>query len=483
MRSSLLLRVLTLFAAAATAPLAGAEDRPPKIVEQAKPDYPEKLRATGIAGVVVVQFGVDATGKVENVSVFKSDHPELNAPAVEAIQKWKFLPGMKDGHPVEVPKIRIPITFAMPPTPFRSFKNFGEALHLAAQDQKVVFVDFRTTWCEPCKRMDQDTWKNPTVIALLREKAVALEIDAEQAAPLASHYEVTAYPTLLVLRPDGTVIDRLVGYRNAATFTEEFNSIVSGKTMLMAAREAVAKAGTDPEKLAGARYNLGRELARQGNAPEALAEFTWCFDVGMKQAASEGATRLSFLLSDIANLGASYPPAMDWLKAHRDQARGGIATDPIAATDFLALNHYLGEDDATFTVFERLPPDSVGRNSLAPWVFDSQLAAKHYDNALAALPVSQFKQHFEEVRASRSKDDSQHAYLIDYAGNELEALAGAGKLDDARAVLKSLLDYDHSDATISAAEEHLKRAGRSDLMTNLPPTGIPPPAGASPAKI
>jgi TonB family protein len=474
---------LALFAIAAPAIPAGAEDRPPQIVEKAQPDYPEKLRAAGITGVVVVQFGVDAKGKVENVSVFKSDHPELDAPAVEAVQKWKFQPATRDGRPVEVRVIRVPITFAMPPTAFRAFNNFGDALQLAATEQKVVFIDFRTTWCEPCKRMDQDTWRDPAVIALLRQKAISLEIDAEQAAPLASHFGVTAYPTLLVLRPDGTVIDRLVGYRNAATFTEEFNSILAGRTMLMVTQEAVAKAGTDPDKLAGARYNLAREWVQEGNDAEALAEFTWCFDIGMKQAPSYAGARLSFLVMDIADLGAHYPPALEFLKMRRDEVQPRIAVDSAAAVEFGSLNRYLGADDANLAAFEELPAGSASREALGPVVFERQLAAQHYAAAVTAMPYYLFKQRFEQVRTNDPKDGSIHAYLVNCAADELEALAGAGQLDDAREVLKSLLEFDHSDATISAAKERLNRAGRPDLMPNPPAAGIPQAAATSPAKI
>ena len=248
-----------------------------------------------------------------------------DAPAVEAIQKWRFQPATKDGHPLYFPKLWFPITFAIPETPFSAFNSFGEALQLAAKEQKVVFIDFRTTWCEPCKRMDQETWQNPAVIALLKEKAVSLEIDAEKTASLASHYKVNAYPTLLVLRRYVHVIDRLVGYRNAATFTDEFNSILSGKTMLAVAKEAVMNAGSDPDKLAGAHYNLAREFARQGDDADALAEFTWCFDIGMKQAPNYAGVRLSFLVGDIADLGGHYPPAREFFSGRAGtQARPQI---------------------------------------------------------------------------------------------------------------------------------------------------------------
>src|SRR4051795_975781 len=78
--------------------------------------------------------------------------------------------------------------------------------------------DFYTDWCAPCKKLDETTWKDQGVRTWLSEAAICLKVDAEKDEALAEQYRVNAYPTLLLLRPDGTEIDRLVGYRDAQTF-------------------------------------------------------------------------------------------------------------------------------------------------------------------------------------------------------------------------------------------------------------------------
>ncbi|MFZ1054961.1 MAG: TonB family protein, partial [Opitutaceae bacterium] len=135
----------------ATSAFADASSQPAQPIEQAKPDYPESLRLAGISGQVIVQFGIDATGAVQKVTVFKSDHPELDALAVAAVEKWKFKPAIKDGQPAATLMMRVPVTFEIPPTPFRVVGSFAEALKLADKEHKIVFVDFFTTWCGPCK--------------------------------------------------------------------------------------------------------------------------------------------------------------------------------------------------------------------------------------------------------------------------------------------------------------------------------------------
>jgi thiol-disulfide isomerase/thioredoxin len=83
--------------------------------------------------------------------------------------------------------------------------TFEAATQAAVKENKLIFIDFFTTWCEPCKRLDTQTWTDAAVGKLVGEKAVALKLDAEkEGKALAQRYKVEAYPTLLLLKADGT---------------------------------------------------------------------------------------------------------------------------------------------------------------------------------------------------------------------------------------------------------------------------------------
>jgi TonB family protein len=463
--------------------LADSPTSPPQLTEPATPIYSETLRAAGISGQVVVQFGVDATGAVQNITVFKSDHAELEAPAMEAVRKWKFKPATKDGQPVATPMMKVPIDFNLEVTAFRAFPSFKAALTQAEQEHKIIFIDFFTTWCEPCKRMDKDTWQNPAVIALLKEKTIALKIDAEKNVPMAEHYGVNAYPTLALIRADGTLIESLVGYRDAATFSRDFADTLAG-TKLAQAQAAVAKAGADPEQLAKTRHDLGRELAQKGENAEALTEYLWCFDVGMKPPSSYGGVRMSFLLEDIAALGAHYQPALDALKTRRDEDKKKLWDDRGALSEFGAINHYLGEDNLSLASFDQFPAGSPARVALGYWLFDILIEAKRYRDALDAVPADRYQAVFNGLISAPNQDGSSREYVAESAGKEIEALAGSGKTDGARDLLKALFQYDHSEATMTAVRAHLGRAGHADMVLNYPSdskTAPAPAAGQPPA--
>lgn len=74
-------------------------DKRPVALVPAKPVYPYSMR--GMAGDVVVEFIIDANGKVKRPRVVKSSAREFERPAIEAIHKTKWQPGEKDGTTVQ----------------------------------------------------------------------------------------------------------------------------------------------------------------------------------------------------------------------------------------------------------------------------------------------------------------------------------------------------------------------------------------------
>jgi protein TonB len=85
----------------------------PEPVSQTPPTYPAELRKARIEGVVTVVFLLNEDGRVEDARVENSSRPEFERPALEAIRKWRFRPGMKDGQAVRT-YVRQPMRFRVP---------------------------------------------------------------------------------------------------------------------------------------------------------------------------------------------------------------------------------------------------------------------------------------------------------------------------------------------------------------------------------
>jgi thiol-disulfide isomerase/thioredoxin len=123
--------------------------------------------------------------------------------------------------------------------PFSDLK-FDQALDAAKKDGKVVMIDFFTTWCVPCKKLDKLTWPDAGVQKWLGEKTVALKMDAEKEVELAKKYTIVSYPTILFLKPDGQELGRITAYKTPAEFLSEANDTLAGKDSVARAKEKLA---------------------------------------------------------------------------------------------------------------------------------------------------------------------------------------------------------------------------------------------------
>ncbi|MCY4058375.1 MAG: thioredoxin family protein, partial [Gammaproteobacteria bacterium] len=187
--------------------------------------------------------------------------------------------------------------------------RFDQAAERAASEEKVVFIDFFTTWCLPCKVMDATTFKDPDVAAWLADHTVALKVDAEaneENAALARRFLVESYPNYVYVTPDGEVLDRITGKRDPDEFVADSEAILAGENAVTRATRALAEGDRNDPTL---RMALGRAYAELGRHEDALREYLWCFDEGNVHRPAFRGVRLSYLLINIIALGQSHQPA------------------------------------------------------------------------------------------------------------------------------------------------------------------------------
>jgi len=114
--------------------------------------------------------------------------------------------------------------------------TYEQALEKAAQENKLVFVDFITDWCGPCKIMDRDVFSLPDVGQFYNKNFVCVKLDAGsvQYSSLAKELKVRSYPTYLFIEPDsGKIVHRSGSRQNPGDFiltgkqaiSSEYNSV------------------------------------------------------------------------------------------------------------------------------------------------------------------------------------------------------------------------------------------------------------------
>ncbi|MFO7693598.1 MAG: energy transducer TonB [Vicinamibacterales bacterium] len=89
----------------------GGKVRPPTKVKDVKPVYPEAAKSAKVAGVVIVEATIGATGKVVDAKVLRSV-PMLDEAALDAVKQWEFTPTLLNGKPVPV-VMTVTIKFAL----------------------------------------------------------------------------------------------------------------------------------------------------------------------------------------------------------------------------------------------------------------------------------------------------------------------------------------------------------------------------------
>lgn len=112
--------------------------------------------------------------------------------------------------------------------------TLDEALAKAKAENKLVFVDCYTSWCGPCKYMTTTIFPKEEAGAYFNARFVCVKFDMEkgEGKELKKKFGVKAYPTFLMIRPDGTVQHRVVGGGELDEFIARVEKGLKEKTSL-----------------------------------------------------------------------------------------------------------------------------------------------------------------------------------------------------------------------------------------------------------
>lgn len=99
--------------------------------------------------------------------------------------------------------------------------SIEDAKKVAKATNQFIVIDFNATWCQPCKKMETEFWKNPQYKKTL-DKFVLVSVDIDANRELASRYSVKSIPNVKLVDINGNIIHEVQGYISAQSVNREF---------------------------------------------------------------------------------------------------------------------------------------------------------------------------------------------------------------------------------------------------------------------
>jgi uncharacterized protein YyaL (SSP411 family) len=88
----------------------------------------------------------------------------------------------------------------------------------AATEKKFVVLSLQSWWCPWCHTMNRETWSDPDVRAVLRDKFIPVYVDQDSRPDISQRYERWGWPATVIFGPDGTEIVKLRGFYSPRFF-------------------------------------------------------------------------------------------------------------------------------------------------------------------------------------------------------------------------------------------------------------------------
>ncbi|WP_081681375.1 thioredoxin family protein [Flectobacillus major] len=92
--------------------------------------------------------------------------------------------------------------------------SYEEVLQEAQKQKKPIFLTFSASWCQPCKKLEDESFSDQTLASIMSLRYIAKIIDVEQfvGMDVADIYHVSEYPISIVLDYKGKELKRLRGF-------------------------------------------------------------------------------------------------------------------------------------------------------------------------------------------------------------------------------------------------------------------------------
>jgi len=333
--------------------------------------------------------------------------------------------------------------------------DVDSAFARARQEKKPLFLYWGAVWCPPCNQVKATIFSRQDFIARSRLFVpVYIDGDAPAAQALGARFKVSAYPTMILFRPDGAELTRLPGEVDGDSYMKVLALGAARarpvKELLAAARAGRALAADDWRLLAFYSWETDEQavLVRGEMVPT-----LWQLALASTSPAPEASARLALKAMTAASNAPAQKVPLDKAAALQ-RLRAALASPPVARANFAELAGAAEKLPAFLT-----EPNTPAREQLLrEWdrvllreaadgslsrldriaATDARMALARVDAPKGPLPLPLLTEvRAVAHRAVRESTDRYEREAVVNAGAQL--LADAGLLDDSDALLKAEL--------------------------------------------
>ncbi len=110
------------------------------------------------------------------------------------------------------------------------WRTLDEGQAVASTDHKLLFVFVEAEWCGICKRMKRETFPDPDILSLLKNRFVSVSIDLDSRETVSFNGEaftersfaqamkVVGTPTMIFADAEGEILGETSGFYNRGRF-------------------------------------------------------------------------------------------------------------------------------------------------------------------------------------------------------------------------------------------------------------------------
>ncbi len=99
----------------------------------------------------------------------------------------------------------------------------------AKQDDRIILINVVASWCHWCHVMDEETYADAEIAALLAEHFVTIRVDSDARPDVAERYREWGWPATAFLTPDAQQVLALRGYKHRDKFEALLRELIADR--------------------------------------------------------------------------------------------------------------------------------------------------------------------------------------------------------------------------------------------------------------